>query len=181
MARTKSKNLEPFEKILTVMVDGKAVTVQDIDQKLGQEIHMYRLSTYMWHIKTLANGVVKTVRNGRNIVSYQITNVEDVKSYMKNSGKDFKSFVPGQATKVFRKAKNVVVSTPTKTVKPVKQISDLKSKPQKKVKVKVTKEKVVKELPKTKLDSVVDEIEVTEIFDQEVDSIVSDIRNSIIE
>jgi hypothetical protein len=176
MARTKSKKLEPFEKILTVMVHGNPMTVQDIEQKLGQEIHMYRLSTYMWHIKKIANGVIKTIRNGRNIVSYQITNVEDVKLYMKKTGKDFKSFVPGQVTKVFRKTKNVTTTVPIKTVKPVKQISDLNSKPQKPKKVKVTKE-----LPKTKLDTIVEDIEVTEIFDQDLDNIVSDIRDSIVD
>ena len=122
MARGKSNKLKPFEKLLTIMVSGKPVTIEEIDKTLGQEIHMYRLSTYIWHIKTFANGVVKAVKDGRKIVSYQIVNVDQIKEYMKIAGVDSSKFVAGQASKIIRAKKKQVVSAP-KIVK----LSDLKA------------------------------------------------------
>ena len=78
MARGKSTKLKPFQKLLTVLQSGKPVTIDEIDATLGKEIYMYRLSTYMWHIKTQANGVVKAIKDGRKVTAYQIVNVADV-------------------------------------------------------------------------------------------------------
>jgi hypothetical protein len=86
MARGKSTKLKPFQKLLTVMITGKPVTVAEIEATLGKEIYMYRLSTYMWHIKTKADGVVKAIKDGRKVSSYQLVNVAEVKEYMKRVG-----------------------------------------------------------------------------------------------
>ena len=105
MAKTKtvkSVKLKPFEKLLTVMVSGKPVTIEEIESTLGDEIHMYRLSTYIWHIKTFANGVVKAIKDGRKVTAYQITNVSEVKQYMKSAGVTAANFVPGQSQKITR-------------------------------------------------------------------------------
>lgn len=87
MAKTtaKTKKLKPFEKVLTVMIDGQPTSLEKINALLGKEIFMYRISTYMWHIKTIANGVVKPVKDGRKVTGYQICNVNDVKDYMKRN------------------------------------------------------------------------------------------------
>ena len=82
MARTKSGSHKPFQKIITLMLNGKPVTIDEIEQTLGKEIQMYRLSTYIWHIKTRANGAIKTVKDGRKVVAYQLVNVKEVKDYM---------------------------------------------------------------------------------------------------
>jgi hypothetical protein len=99
MARGKSTKLKPFQKLLTVLQTGKPVTIDEIDSTLGKEIYMYRLSTYMWHIKTQANGVVKAIKDGRKVTAYQIVNVADVKEYMKRAGITSANFTPGQTTK----------------------------------------------------------------------------------
>lgn len=99
MARGKSTKLKPFQKLLTVMISGKPVSIEEIDATLGKEIYMYRLSTYMWHIKTNANGVVKAIKDGRKVTAYQIVNVDQVKDYMKRAGITGANFVPGQITK----------------------------------------------------------------------------------
>jgi len=99
MARGKSTKLKPFQKLLTVLQSGKPVTIDEIDATLGKEIYMYRLSTYMWHIKTQANGVVKAIKDGRKVTAYQIVNVADVKEYMKRAGITSANFTPGQTTK----------------------------------------------------------------------------------
>lgn len=81
----KKTKLKPFQKLLTIMISGKQVTKDEIQSLLGKEIMMYRISTYMWHIKTHANGVVKTIKDGRKVVGYQICNVDEVKQYMKRN------------------------------------------------------------------------------------------------
>lgn len=99
MARGKSSKLKPFEKLLTVMISGNPVTIEEIDATLGKEIYMYRLSTYMWHIKTIANGVVRVIKDGRKVTAYQIVNVDEVKEYMRRAGVTSAQFVPGQTQK----------------------------------------------------------------------------------
>jgi len=99
MARGKSSKLKPFEKLLTIMVSGKPVTIEEIDATLGKEIYMYRLSTYMWHIKVHANGVVKAIKDGRKVSAYQIINVDEVKKYLDRTGVTKAKFVPGTVEK----------------------------------------------------------------------------------
>ena len=134
MARGKSNKLKPFQKLLTVMVSGKPVTIDEIDATLGKEIYLYRLSTYIWHIKTQANGVVKAIKDGRKVSAYQIVNVDEVKEYMKRAGVSSANFVPGQATKIVRAKKNsAAVAVPT----PVEKLEDLNAQPQPTVDLKV--------------------------------------------
>ena len=139
MARGKSDKVAPFQKLMLVMASGKAVTVEEIDATLGKEIHMYRLSTYIWLMKTNANAVVKVIKNGRKITAYQIVNIDEVKQYLKRNGVTTASL--GQGTKV-TKAK-------TKTA-PVAKLADLKAEPVAEV---VTAE--------------VEDLEVTEVTEQE--------------
>ena len=95
MAKTAKKmKLKPFQKLLTVMISGKEVSKDEIDALLGKEIQMYRISTYMWHIKTNANGVIKVVKDGRKVSGYQLINVAEVKDYMKRVGVLDSGFTP---------------------------------------------------------------------------------------
>ena len=95
MAKTAKKmKLKPFQKLLTVMISGKEVSKEEIDTLLGKEIQMYRISTYMWHIKTNANGVIKVVKDGRKVSGYQLINVAEVKDYMKRVGVLDSGFTP---------------------------------------------------------------------------------------
>ena len=137
MARGPSSKLKPFQKLLTIMVSGKPVTIEEIDATLGKEIYMYRLSTYMWHIKVNANGVVKAIKDGRKVTAYQIVNVDEVKKYMDRLGITKSGFQPGKAEK-----------------KPsVSKLADLNAKPVK-AKAKVKKQKAA---------PVVEELEVVEV------------------
>jgi hypothetical protein len=162
MARGKSSKLKPFEKLLTVMISGKEVTLDEIETTLGNEIHMYRISTYIWHIKQFAKGTVKSIKDGRKVVGYQLLNVAEVKQYM-DDNVDLSNFVAGKATKIVRakKTQAVVTAKPAKVAKPVKQISDLKAK---------------------KVESKVDVLEIEEItddFDPEVNDLVEEVRSTI--
>jgi hypothetical protein len=173
MANTKTvKNvkLKPFEKLLTIMVTGKPVTVEEIESTLGNEIHMYRLSTYIWHIKTFANGVVKVIKDGRKVTAYQIMNVADIKQYMKTVGLTESNFLPGQSQKITRGGVKVAVKDKTVKVKTTKTISS----------VPVTKLQDLKSEPVQKQVDVPVVEEITEdFFDSEVNDIVNEILDTI--
>ena len=108
MSKTKTVKaikLKPFQKLLTVMISGKPTTVEEIGALLGKEIQMYRLSTYIWHIKTNADGVVKAIKDGRKVTAYQIVNVPDVKKYMDRVGITKSGFVAGTSAVAPKTAK----------------------------------------------------------------------------
>ena len=143
---SKAIKLAPFQKLLTVMISGNPVMLTEMDTLLGKEIYMYRISTYMWHIKTNANGVVKTIKDGRKVIGYQIMNVKEVKEYMNRSGITNSGFKAGAVEK-----------------KPsISKLADLKATPVAKVKTAV-KQTAVKTVGKQ--DVVSDEVTVTEITD----------------
>ena len=95
----KTVKLKPFQKLLTIMISGNAVTRDEIDTLLGKEIYMYRISTYMWHIKTNANGIIRITKDGRKVTSYQLVNVDEVKEYMRRTGILTSNFTPGDMIK----------------------------------------------------------------------------------
>jgi hypothetical protein len=144
-----ANKLKPFEKLITVMITGKPVTVQEIESTLGNEIHMYRLSTYIWHIKEFAGGVVKAIKDGRKVTAYQIMNVKDVKDYLKRANIDVSKFVPGQATKITRTGRKTAVAPVAKTK--VKKLKDLGAQP------------VIDQPKETVSEVIQEEITVTEI------------------
>ena len=119
MARGKSDKVAPFQKLMLVMATGKAVTIDEIDATLGKEIHMYRLSTYIWLMKTNANAVVKVIKNGRKITAYQIVNIDEVKQYLKRNGVTEASL--GQGTKI-TKVKKLADLNATPVTEPVAEV-----------------------------------------------------------
>jgi hypothetical protein len=140
---SKAVKLAPFQKLLTVMISGKPVSLEEMDTLLGKEIYMYRISTYMWHIKVNANGVIKAIKDGRKVTGYQLMNVKEVKEYMNRAGITNSGFKAGAVEK-----------------KPsISKLADLKATPvAKKTAVKQTVVETV-----GKQDVVSDEVTVTEI------------------
>ena len=84
----KKVKMKHFQKLLSIMISGEPVSKEEIDTLLGKEIQMYRLSTYMWHIKTnpSANGVIKVIKDGRKVAGYQLMNVSEIRAYMVRLG-----------------------------------------------------------------------------------------------
>jgi hypothetical protein len=97
------------------MIDGKPAMLDKIDALLGKEIFMYRISTYMWHIKVNVNGVIRPIKEGRKVTGYQLCNVAEVAEWMKRNG------VP---TTYVQKETAVPVVTETVTA-----LKDLKAQP----------------------------------------------------
>lgn len=137
----KVKKLQPFEKLLTLLESGEVVTKQEIDQKLGSEIYLYRISTYIWHVKKFAGGIVKSIKDGRVVVGYQVTNPETVRKYMAANGVT----TAGVGVKV--RKPSTAKAAKVSALPPVKKLQDLKSD------------------PVVEVEAVVDEIEVTELVD----------------
>ena len=152
MANTKTVvKMKPWQKVLTLMLTGKPVSVSEIDTLLGKEIYMYRLSTYMWNIKTIAMGTVKAIKDGRKVTGYQLINVSDVKKYMDRVGAV--GFVPGQAQKKPSVAK-------------IAKLKDLAAKPAKKQKAPAAPAPVVAKVTKEKQEEKLEVVEVTEVAAQ---------------
>ena len=123
----KAMKLKPFQKLLTVMISGKPVTVDEIDSLLGKEIQMYRLSTYIWHIKTHAEGVVKAIKDGRKVTAYQIVNVAEVKKYMTRIGMTKAPVMKLEDLKAELVVDPIVAVTPTPApvAEPTMQITEI--------------------------------------------------------
>jgi hypothetical protein len=140
--------LQPFEKLLTVLISGEPVTKDEIETKLGNDIYMYRLSTYIWHVKTIANGVVKSIKDGRIVKAYQLVNVDAVKKYLAVRGINPSEFVPGASNKKvsvskFTKFAADLGSSPLPATTPTPApVAKVKVKPAKKAKVKPVVPKV---------------------------------------
>lgn len=83
---SKPVKLKPFEKVLNVLISGKVTSKEELDALLGKEIMMYRISTYMWHIKTIANGIIRVAKDGRKVTGYQLVNVAEVTKYLEDNG-----------------------------------------------------------------------------------------------
>ncbi len=118
MARTKAGDVAPFVKLLTLLKDGNVVTKADIESKLSKDIVVYRLSTYIWEIKSKTPGVVKVIKDGRAVSGYQITNPAEVEKYLaevtaKQAAKPVKSLASLNA-KPAKAAKPAKVKAPAK-------------------------------------------------------------------
>lgn len=121
---TKAMKLKPFQKLLTIMISGKPTTIDEIEAQLGKEIQMYRLSTYIWHIKTHAEGVVKAIKDGRKVTAYQIVNVAEVKKYMTRIGMTKAPVVKLEDLKA-ELVVDPIVAQPATVAEPTMQITEI--------------------------------------------------------
>lgn len=112
----KKSSLLQWEKVLKVMLTGKAVNRESLEQmKEMKDVPMYRLSSFIYHVK-LAGGVVKVIKNGRKIDAYELVNIKDMVKYLENREKSFKSTKTATAKSAAKTAK-----------KSVQKLSDLKA------------------------------------------------------
>ena len=143
----KNIKLKPYQKLL-VLFEQKAklrkappfsnveVTVEEIEASLANEIHMYRLSTYIWHIKTMVGGVVSSIRGDtpetkRKVVAYRIHNWDGndgVREALIRQG----VMVRGTSNSTYKFVDNIVDNPKKfrpKVSNQVKTLQDLKAQP----------------------------------------------------
>ena len=125
MARGKSKDPKTWEKILMVLVNGGTITKEQIEQTIGYK-HMYRISTELWKIKT-RNGVIKTVKDGRKTVGYELINVKDMMKILSNRGFTPLALDQKADTASVSKVAQVQAAAATKTArkKKIEKLTDL--------------------------------------------------------
>jgi hypothetical protein len=98
MSRKKMKKARPFENLMIVLLHGNPVTKEEIADLLKWEAErgsslkgpkIYNVSSYIWDIKNIpqVDGrsiVVRSIRDGKKVTSYQIVNVEDARKYLES-------------------------------------------------------------------------------------------------
>lgn len=84
MARTKSPKAKPWERLMMLLVNGGKFTKEQIMEKIDYP-YEYRLSSLFYEIK-LYNGVIKTYKEGRKAVAYELINPKDIMKYLSNRG-----------------------------------------------------------------------------------------------
>lgn len=110
VGRKKMKKARPFEKLMIYMLqnDGGPVTKEQIAEALGWNVprgtsvkgpKIYNVSSYIWDIKNIPQWegrsiVVRSIRDGKKVTSYQIMNVEDAEMYLQERGFPIHNSVP---------------------------------------------------------------------------------------
>jgi predicted transcriptional regulator len=81
MARIRKELPQVWERIALLMLENSQakVMVKEIHDKL--DIHMYRLSNYIWNIKK-NGGYVRSLKIGRDVVGYQLANPDTIKDHL---------------------------------------------------------------------------------------------------
>ena len=143
----KKIRLKPYQKLL-VLFEQKAklrtatpfenveLSVEEIEASLAKEIHMYRLSTYIWHIKTMVGGVVSSIRGNtpetkRKVVAYRIHNWDNndgVREALVRQG----LMIRGTSNTTYKFVENIVDNPKKfrpKVSNNVKSLNDLKAQP----------------------------------------------------
>lgn len=83
----KQRKPNGWQRVLIAIQNGNVYTKDDLATLLAdKKIHMYRMANYMLDIKLFANGIIKSHKDGRKLVGYQIMNPEVVQKYLVDNG-----------------------------------------------------------------------------------------------
>lgn len=76
-----------WQRVLIAIQNGDVFKKDDLAILLAdKKIHMYRMANYMLDIKLFANGIIKSHKDGRKVVAYQVMNPEVVQKYLADNG-----------------------------------------------------------------------------------------------
>jgi hypothetical protein len=82
----KAKSMLQEYKVLVLLSSGKVVTKEEIETTLANEIELYRLSTYLWRCRKFSGAKMTVNRVGKKVVSWQLTNPEEIRALLKSKG-----------------------------------------------------------------------------------------------
>lgn len=92
MPRSKKSSAAQFEKVLQILVTnapdgtaGRVVSVAEIQEVLGNEIQLARMSVYMYEIKK-AGCPLRPIREGKKVIAYQLPFVHMGIDYLNTRG-----------------------------------------------------------------------------------------------
>ena len=86
MARIKSGNPIRKERLLQVLTNGGLITKRQIELTMQYQA-MYRIPTELWKLKKMG-AIVKSHKDGRTVVGYELLNVDEMKKLLAQSGFD---------------------------------------------------------------------------------------------
>lgn len=91
--RGRNKKNSQAEKLLTILLSGEEVTLEEVTNTLDRQIQVYRLSTYLWNLSKLGAKIKKT-KVGRKLNTLQLTNVDEMKAYVGDRLEEFATRKP---------------------------------------------------------------------------------------
>jgi hypothetical protein len=110
MSRIKSAKPVRWERLLMVLANGGVITKSQIEHTMQYKA-MYRIPTELWKLKN-RGAVIKSYKDGRDVVGYELVNVKEMKTFLTQRGFDVLPLVdsPAVANLSDLKAEQVAVS-----------------------------------------------------------------------
>ena len=103
-----------WQKAIIVLSQGGVFSAEKLCEEMEYDC-VYRVSNVLLDTKIFAGAIIKSVRDGRKVVGYELVNIDEMKQLIASGA------FSATATKAVAKPKTTTVKTAvTKTAKPVK-------------------------------------------------------------
>ena len=103
-----------WQKAIVVLSQGGVFSAEKLCEEMQYD-SVYRVSNVLLDTKIFAGAIIKSVRDGRKVVGYELVNIDEMKQLIASGA------FASSATKAVAKPKTATVKTAvTKTAKPVK-------------------------------------------------------------
>ena len=103
-----------WQKAIVVLTQGGVFSAEKLCEEMEYDC-VYRVSNVLLDTKIFAGAVIKSVRDGRKVVGYELVNIDEMKQLIASGA------FASSATKAVAKPKTTTVKTAVaKTAKPVK-------------------------------------------------------------
>ena len=103
-----------WQKAIVVLSQGGVFSAEKLCEEMQYD-SVYRVSNVLLDTKIFAGAIIKSVRDGRKVVGYELVNIDEMKQLIASGA------FAASATKAVAKPKTTTVKTAvTKTAKPVK-------------------------------------------------------------
>ena len=103
-----------WQKAIIVLSQGGVFSAEKLCKEMGYDC-VYRVSNVLLDTKIFAGAIIKSVRDGRKVVGYELVNIDEMKQLIASGA------FSATATKAVAKPKTTTVKTAVaKTAKPVK-------------------------------------------------------------
>ena len=106
-----------WQKAIIVLSQGGVFSAEKLCKEMGYDC-VYRVSNVLLDTKIFAGAIIKSVRDGRKVVGYELVNIDEMKQLIASGA------FSATATKAVAKPKTTTVKTAVaktaKTTKPVK-------------------------------------------------------------
>ena len=103
-----------WQKAIVVLSQGGVFSAEKLCEEMQYD-SVYRVSNVLLDTKIFAGAIIKSVRDGRKVVGYELVNIDEMKQLIASGA------FSATATKAVAKPKTTTVKTAvTKTAKPVK-------------------------------------------------------------